>query len=1084
MKLTHYNCVLLLAAALVLNGQTEINRPHNVQVKVLDSKGQPVDGAVVRLYSGEQFRAGLRVGAESEELKSADAKGIVEFSRTNRTAFTLVAGKSGLSLGWIMANWGPPGWALAEKNFELILTPPLAVSGTVRDAEGKPVPEARVWVCGAFQPGKEREGFAGLLTPSAGEKYLSTTTGTDGRFRIDGLPEGAACELGAAKAGLAQDQKIYQLEFNRYSFRAGQSNITLILRPAASIEGVVIQENTDAPVAGVRVMPMEPDIRQLSAPSTITGPDGKFHLAGLGAGHYTLRAFIDAEPFPDWVCQPVMASVEAGSTNSGVKIIASRGGVIEVMVQDNSHNLPVQNASVSVNGLSYPMPALTSEQGVARLRLAAGYYYGSASKEGWGSHSFQAQVENGQTNRLSVSLQTNKTISGTVVDPEGHPAPNLRVTAIASARGQARTDAQGRFTLSLTHSAFLGSPDQSFNGVLVVCDPVRNLAATVNLTEDSANVILKLEPGLVLAGRALDDAGRGVTNAYLDLIFRAERLGMSLGPTFPVDAEGRFEIKGLPRRSGYRVNARAQGFGQEYRNVEAGETDVTRVDLEPFHLPIADQRVAGMVVDAEDKPVVGASVSASGERQSHQSARTDAEGWFSFERLCAGTVTLSAQSPLNRNFGRITAESGDTNVVIRMGTARRTIQPAAPERVRMTGKVTDPDGQAAPGVLVRLIPFSDSESQTDQGGAFRISYQPNFMGGSREYQRMVIARDLVRNLAAALEVDSDSTNAEPRLAPALALTGRVTDMGGQPIPNTKIITYLYAGSMGSQVCRPVQAGPDGSFEIKALPTDRRYSLNVSAPGYGQDSRGFTPGETEICMDLEPFQLILADQCIAGRVVDEKDKPVPGANLHSYGNKQPSLNGQTDSKGRFRFEKVCPGPIRLSVSSQSGAHAQVTAEGGDTNILVQLSSSSRGQLAVSRAISLKGKPLPDLAPFGVTIADAPKGRPILVLLMDVEQRPSRRALKLAADQAALLRAKGVTAVVIQAGAITEEAFSEWKGETDLAFPIGRMKEASPKTRAAWGASALPWLILTDKDHLVVAEGFAPEELEAKLKTIIQ
>ena len=34
--------------------------------------------------------------------------------------------------------------------------------------------------------------------------------------------------------------------------------------------------------------------------------------------------------------------------------------------------------------------------------------------------------------------------------------------------------------------------------------------------------------------------------------------------------------------------------------------------------------------------------------------------------------------------------------------------------------------------------------------------------------------------------------------------------------------------------------------------------------------------------------------------------------------------------------------------------------------------------------------------------------------------------------------------------------------------------------AWGARSLPWLILADKNHHVVAEGFPIEELDAKLK----
>lgn len=36
--------------------------------------------------------------------------------------------------------------------------------------------------------------------------------------------------------------------------------------------------------------------------------------------------------------------------------------------------------------------------------------------------------------------------------------------------------------------------------------------------------------------------------------------------------------------------------------------------------------------------------------------------------------------------------------------------------------------------------------------------------------------------------------------------------------------------------------------------------------------------------------------------------------------------------------------------------------------------------------------------------------------------------------------------------------------------------------SWGAHALPWLILTDKKHIVQAEGFNINELDGKIKTL--
>jgi hypothetical protein len=127
-------------------------------------------------------------------------------------------------------------------------------------------------------------------------------------------------------------------------------------------------------------------------------------------------------------------------------------------------------------------------------------------------------------------------------------------------------------------------------------------------------------------------------------------------------------------------------------------------------------------------------------------------------------------------------------------------------------------------------------------------------------------------------------------------------------------------------------------------------------------------------------------------------------------------------------------------------------------------------------------LPDLAPLGLTPEQAPADQALLAVLIDAEQRPSRRALRLLGEQAAAIKDKGVAVIVVQTGTMADDDFKAWKQEAALAFPIGCLKGDVDKARAAWGATALPWLILTDKAHRVTTEGFPLEELEAKLKEL--
>jgi len=340
---------------------------------------------------------------------------------------------------------------------------------------------------------------------------------------------------------------------------------------------------------------------------------------------------------------------------------------------------------------------------------------------------------------------------------------------------------------------------------------------------------------------------------------------------------------------------------------------------------------------------------------------------------------------------------------------------------------------------------------------------------------------LSRNLAAAFDLEEGATNASVRLEPALTIVGQIKDSNGKGISNAQAQVLFHSERMASSLGSPTRADAEGRFEIKALPPGREYSINTSAKGFGQDHRNVPASDTATNrMELEPFQLELADQRIAGVVLDDNDKPVASASIFSQGPKQPNLNAQTDAKGHFAMDKVCAGTIQLFANSQRGGYANVTAEGGDTNITIRISSSRTVRWTETPATRLKGKPLPDLAPLGLTPEQAPADQALLALLIDAEQRPSRRALRLLGEQAAALKEKGVAVIVVHVGTMTEDALKAWKQEAAVAFPVGCMKGDAEKARAAWGATALPWLILTDKAHRVTAEGFPLEELEANLK----
>jgi len=137
--------------------------------------------------------------------------------------------------------------------------------------------------------------------------------------------------------------------------------------------------------------------------------------------------------------------------------------------------------------------------------------------------------------------------------------------------------------------------------------------------------------------------------------------------------------------------------------------------------------------------------------------------------------------------------------------------------------------------------------------------------------------------------------------------------------------------------------------------------------------------------------------------------------------------------------------------------------------------------VIRPISLVGKPLPKLkdSKIDLSLADA-DDKMILVCFWDMQQRPSRNCIMRLTKQAEQLTQKGVTVVTVQASKVDESALNEWVKKYKIPFPVGMVQGDEEKSRFIWGVRSLPWLILTDRKHVVRAEGFAISELDQTVR----
>jgi hypothetical protein len=340
-------------------------------------------------------------------------------------------------------------------------------------------------------------------------------------------------------------------------------------------------------------------------------------------------------------------------------------------------------------------------------------------------------------------------------------------------------------------------------------------------------------------------------------------------------------------------------------------------------------------------------------------------------------------------------------------------------------------------------------------------------------------------LGATEELPEETTNLDVKLKPALTLAGLVKFVDGSPLAGAQVGVWLRAGNSYEQLNEQMAAvDAQGRYEIKCLPPDAQYTVFATAKGHGRSQQQIQNDSETNRMELSPFVLKLADRVLAGQVLKDDDKPASGVNVQLSGEDQPDGYMTTDSQGRFHFQ-VCEGQIRLFAYSQNGGgNAQATVEAGDTNVVMTLSSQPGNVRQTPNRASLKGSPLPDLATVNLTSDTAPAGKPVLLCLFDATQRPSRHVVHQLNEQAAALRQQGVTVLGVQAAVTSDETFNEWKTASPVSFPVGRVTEKSEKSKWASAVPALPWLILTDANHRVIAEGFSLDELDVQIKKLPQ
>jgi protocatechuate 3,4-dioxygenase beta subunit/outer membrane lipoprotein-sorting protein len=707
--------------------------------KVVDAKGKPLAGATVQAYEW--------VHKKSESLSTQQLRGETTTKADGAFSFewtcddcryaqgVIVARKGGLAFDW--SNWrrkaGKPTRLLA---MTLRLGKPMILAGTVVGDSGQPVVGARVQV--SLNPKGKR--FHKTISGSEVLNRLITRTDSRGRFKFAGIPKGTFATFTVSAPGRTEINVPKRFAVwpppagSDKPFAAGRKDIRITLPLEAKIEGVVIDKATRKPIGNVALTTCL-EIRQSTC---VSGKDGRFSLKGLVPGRYIIKLAKPRMGAAEWVIEVVNVTTEAGKTTGNVKIELSKGGLVEVTVTDKADNKPLPGADVALSALPIRQyhGGRTDKKGVARIRLLPGTHrLKTVYKQGY-IHSYpnkSVKVTEGKTLKLSVQMKAKSKIRVVVVDQADKPVAGARVHVMPSG-GKATTDEDGKAEVGARISHWSGEQPQL---VVVIRHVHRNLAAVVDIKDESKPLNVKLQQGTTLVGKVTGPDGKPIPGARISLSLQSGMLQSRVNTwsssilfgQWVNGVPGRYEIKTVPSGRKYTVLVEADGFGQTKLKVELDEGKTGRVELKTVVLRPANLSISGVVVGADGKPVPGLRVSVFSDHQPHRTVSTDKEGKFVIKHVIAGEFRVYTVGNKGQ-YGAVIAKGGDKDIKIVVGqspvynpwsTSRPTTTASAPAvdpKVMAILKRLEAAGGKYPNITadidfkVDMLQTGDTESRT------------------------------------------------------------------------------------------------------------------------------------------------------------------------------------------------------------------------------------------------------------------------------------------------------------------------------------------------------------------------------------
>nr|WP_306663283.1 carboxypeptidase-like regulatory domain-containing protein [Myxococcus sp. CA039A] len=617
--------------------------------------------------------------------------------------------------------------------------------------------------------------------------------------------------------------------------------------------------------------------RQGEAPmyaETFTAEDGRFILDNLPEGDFTLWAIGSREA-------RLQPDVPAGT--QGLRLRLEEGVFLEGQVIDEDL-APLAQVQVTVvhQGSTRFFDGETDTGGRYRIGpLPIGDDYVLAfAKDGWLPSLESPRME------MRVKLLRPRRVVGRVM-LQGAPVPNATVllrdlTSTGHGPGtEDTTDAQGRFAFEAlpSHLFQLDASRDEFHARTQV---------DVMTHAPASEVILELNRATLLEGTVCDESGAFIEGATITLL---ERARLQWRTEVTTDATGHYRLGPLPPIP-HDLDVTAPRHFRARASLQKLAPGTQRLDF-TLRTPLW---VDGVIVDEAGRPVPGALITVDNPRFSKTDdarrlapyeALSDEQGRFHLNFPESGTFLLKlTKDPLFRQEElQVRAPDAEVHWVLKRGAT-------------VSGTVFDELDTPMPGLPVRLLavppkedlasnPWMDnavSKTWTDSQGRYAF-------GGLKRGRFMLEAAHesgaVERFATQPLELrDQQEAHVDLRLAAGWTLSGRVEDLGGQPLSGAGVFIHeppdatptWRAGHYRSSRDPFTRTQSDGRFTLRNLP-NREVELSVTKEAFHLVpalSTGGQPGLDSLHAQEggPPVRLVMSRQGrIQGRVVGPNGKPL-------------------------------------------------------------------------------------------------------------------------------------------------------------------------------------------------------------------